>query len=143
VERVSKDALALWLEGSTLLSADANYIEEERKKIRLTELTRIKNDLKKNGASETAVRQQTAVPGGEDSEKIAAAYQSELAEAKLEAELTVHVRDAEGRPISGAEVTVQNTNTGNSFGAITDSSGNVFLNALKPGNYLLRYIEKG
>jgi len=143
LERVSKDAMALWQEGSTLLSADANYIEGERKKIRLTALDEIKKDLKKNGANETAVKQQMSVPGAEDSEKIATAYQSELAEAKLEAELTVHVRDAEGRPISGAEVTVQNTNTGKSFGTRTDSSGDVYLKSLKPGNYLLRSIEKG
>jgi hypothetical protein len=139
---ISKDAMSLWNEGSTLLSADTNYIEDERKKIRLTALADIKNDLNKVGLIVPPETMRT-IPGAEDSDKIAAEYQLELAVANLEAALRVHVRDAQGRAISGAEVTVQNTDTGKSFDATTDSSGDVHLDFLRPGNYVLRAIGKG
>jgi Carboxypeptidase regulatory-like domain len=139
-EGISKDALSLWNEGSTLLSADTNYIEEERKKIRLTALADIQNDLNKVGVIIPTLR---TIPGAEDADKIAADYQSELAAANLESELRVLLRDAQGRAISGAEVTIQNTYTGKVFDAKTDSSGYVHLDSLKPGNYVLRAVGKG
>ena len=144
LERVTKDAQSLWQEGSTLLSADTNYIEEERKKIRLAAFAEIQKDLKKNGAPEAVLAKQRAlagVPG--NAAEIAASYQSEVQQAKLEGGLTIHLRDANGNAIPGAAVTVQDTDTGKFFYATTDSSGNVLLELLKSGNYHLRAFGDG
>ena len=62
-EKVKKNALGLWQEGSTLLSADSNYIETERKSIRLKLLATIQDDLKKNGAAPAEADLSRSVPG--------------------------------------------------------------------------------
>jgi len=98
-------------EGSTLLSADTNYSRGERKKIRLTALADIQNDLNKVGVIVPPEIISAVFLGAEDSDKIAAGYQSELEAANLEAALRVLLRDAQGKAIPGAEVTVKNTDT--------------------------------
>ncbi len=144
-EKVKKDALNLWQEGCTLLAADTNYIEAERKSIRAKSLSDIQKDLKKNGASIIETTElQTVAPGvPANFAEVAANYESEIQHAKLEGALAVHLRDAQGKGIAGAEVTLQDAEGGQALGAKTNSMGDALLNALKPGTYVLRMMVSG
>jgi len=143
-EKVKKDALNLWQEGSTLLAADANYIEAERKSIRAKALNDIQKDLKKNGVSIIETELLNVTPGVPSNFSEAAAnYESEIQHANLNGALAVHLRDAQGKGVPDAEVSLQDTKSGQSLNTKTNSMGDALLNALKPGNYVLRMMISG
>src|SRR5262249_44821440 len=54
-----------------------------------------------------------------------------------------HVADADGNPISGINVSVNPTGSGNGAWAQTDQDGNYLTNALVPGDYRVQFWANG
>ena len=137
-DKVKKDALSLWQEGSTLLSADTNYIEAERKSIRLKALDTIQQDLKKNGAEPAEADLAKSIPGiPANLTEVARNYDAQVQAANLGGQVRIKVVDNAGNPVKGASVVLQDATAGTSLSATSDSFGNVVLNSIKPGNYTM------
>jgi hypothetical protein len=143
-EKVKKNALGLWQEGSTLLSADSNYIETERKSIRLKLLATIQDDLKKNGAAPAEADLSGSVPGiPSNLTEIAKQYDAQVQGANLAGQVTVHVRDKTGKAVAGAQVVLQDAITGKGLNSTTDSAGNAQLGRVNPGTYTVHTAVPG
>jgi len=143
-DKVKKDALALWQEGSTLLTADANYIETERKNIRLKALADIQDDLKKNGAAPTEANLSTVVPNVPSNlADIAKQYDTEVKNANLDGGVVVHLHDSKGNAVPGAQLRITNTATGQVLTTTTDQAGDGHIQSLKPSTYSIEAIHSG
>jgi Carboxypeptidase regulatory-like domain len=144
LDSVKKNALALWQEGSTLLSADPNYIETERKNIRLKAIKDIQDDLKKNGASLAEANLAVVMPGVPvNFSQIAKDYEAQVQSANLGADVILHVRDARGKAISGARVAMKDTITGRTQNITTDQAGDAVLQSLQPATYQIEAARPG
>jgi hypothetical protein len=144
LDKVKKDAMALWGEGSTLLSADANYIETERKSIRLKALADVREDLQKNGASASDASLATAAPGvPANLAEVAKDYEAQVQKAKVNGSLATQVLDSTGKPVSNVPVTIQDVNTGKTFTSSTDAAGNAVINSLNSGSYIISAAKPG
>ena len=144
LDKVKKDAMALWQEGSTLLSADANYIETERKSIRLRALADVQTDLQKNGAPPSDASLANAAPGvPANLAEVAKNYEAQLQQANVNGRVAAQVLDSSGKPASNVPITVQNVNTGKTLLATTDAVGRAVINSLNSGSYIIRANKPG
>jgi Carboxypeptidase regulatory-like domain len=142
-DKVKKDALNLWQEGSTLLAADANYIERERQSIRAKALYDIQEDLKKKGGSLSKMEMQSFAPEiPSNFAELAKSYDSDVLRT-LAAALALHIHNAEGSAMPGASISLRDVRTMESFNATTNNGGDVVLNGLKPGDYELEVSYSG
>ena len=147
LDKVKKEALQLWGEGSTLLTADGNYIEAERRTLRLKAFKDIEDGLKgKPGVTPDQARLGPDVPGVPlNYGQIVSDYQSELDHANLSGNLIVYVRGTSGKGLSNIEVSLDRANDpqGPQLTARTNSAGEAAFHNLKPGDYRVRAALPG
>jgi hypothetical protein len=144
VDKVKKDALDLWQQGSTLLTADSNYVETERKSIRLKALADIQDDLTKNGAASTDANLSTVVPNVPSNlTEVAKQYDTEVKNANLNGSVMVHLHDSKGNAVPHAQLRITNTTTGQVMTTSTDQAGNGNIQSLKPSTYTIEAINPG
>ena len=143
LEAVKKDTLALWREGVTLLSADPNYIETERKSIRLKELSELQDEFSRHGIPQAQANLAAEVPGTPPNlSQEVRTYAIQLQELRKSQEvviagaesLTVQVTDAENVPLPGITVTLTGKN-GYRQQAVTDERGIAHFRSLNAGTY--------
>ena len=144
IDKVKKNAMSLYQEGSTLLAADANYIESERKLIRSKALSQIQEDLQKNGATSAEANLAATTPGvPANVTQIAKEYDQVIANAKLGGNVKVRVLDPKGNAVTGAQVLAKNSVTGETRTTMTDNEGVAFFGALNQSTYTIQAVRPG
>lgn len=134
-DKVKPEAVVLWREGNALLSADSNYIQNERVEIKGKHLTDLKAILLAKGETSKVTLDAKTLGVPSNFSELAQKY--EAAVAKQSAQITVRTEWAGGAPLPNKQFRLTGFDASGA-GAIvqtTNEKGEFVLKGLSPGKY--------